>query len=50
MQKTLLLLLCLSLALTITAQAQTKPTHKKLIQLGWDKPDTAYLRAHWQQM
>ena len=50
MQKTISFLLCLSLALTITAQAQTKQPHKKVIQLGWDKPDTAYLRAHWQQM
>ena len=24
--------------------------HKKFIELGWDIPDTAFLRTHWQEM
>lgn len=39
-----ILLLFLSAAL---AQAQTKPTNvKKLIEFGWDQPDTAFMRKH----
>src|SRR5215212_746052 len=40
-----LLPLCGLALLTSLASAQTQPT-KKLIEFGWDEPDTAFMRKH----
>jgi hypothetical protein len=45
------LLVCILLGLTGTAQpAAPLPAAKKLIEWGWDEPDTKFLRANIQQM
>src|ERR1700690_1120241 len=31
-------------------RASEPPKHKKLIEWGWDEPDTRFLRAHIEQM
>ncbi len=39
--------------LTLAASASDTsppPTRKKLIEVGWDIPDTTFLRQHWQEM
>jgi hypothetical protein len=35
--------------LAVVASAQTRPT-KKLIEFGWDMPDTAFMRQHFADM
>ena len=35
---------------TLSAEAQTRLGNKKLIEFGWDIPDTAFLRRHIQRM
>lgn len=38
------------LLLASSASAQSTPPMKKLIEFGWDEPDTAFLRKHITQM
>jgi hypothetical protein len=45
----LLLIILLCVANTTHAQSTTQPT-KKLIEFGWDEPDTAYMREHIDDM
>jgi hypothetical protein len=40
----------LACALFFVAAAQTAVARKKVIELGWDIPTTAYMREHWQAM
>ena len=32
------------------ASQSAPPPRKKFIEVGWDIPDTAFLRQHWQEM
>ena len=44
-------ILALTLLLSSLGFAQTKPaTPKKLIEFGWDEPDTAFMRQHIREM
>jgi len=48
MIRTVLLLVLLSVWVEPLAAASAAP--KKFIEVGWDIPDTAFLREHWQEM
>ncbi|MDD3587188.1 MAG: hypothetical protein PHQ75_08390, partial [Thermoguttaceae bacterium] len=50
-QSTLLFALLFVLSATfVFAQEQTKIPGKKLIELGWDIPNTRFMKSHWQEM
>ncbi len=34
----------------LTPGAASELPRKKFIEVGWDMPDTAFLRQHWQEM
>jgi hypothetical protein len=44
------ILTILLLALTTTARGENPPQEKKLIEWGWDEPDTKFMRANIVQM
>ncbi len=44
------LLLGILLASLLTPGTASELSHRKFIEVGWDIPDTAFLREHWQEM
>ncbi len=42
--------LFIALVVSSLTRAQTAPTAKKLIEFGWDEPDTAFIRLHIREM
>lgn len=38
------------LSILICLAVPSSGQHRKFVELGWDIPDTAYLRRHWQEM
>jgi hypothetical protein len=45
-----LLAILLLMATPIPAAAQSRPSTKKLLEFGWDEPDTAFLKQHVAEM
>ena len=35
---------------SVAVLGQTKPTAKKLLEFGWDEPNTAFMRTHIAEM
>jgi len=48
--RTALLLSIASLLLITSPASADPPQRKKLIEVGWDAPSTAFLREHWREM
>src|SRR5690348_15828600 len=46
----ILLLMALIGSVAHAQSVATSPATKKLIEFGWDEPDTAFMRAHIEQM
>jgi hypothetical protein len=44
------LTLAIGILTSLSALAQTKPTTKKLLEFGWDEPNTAFMRTHIAEM
>jgi hypothetical protein len=49
-RKTGLLIALASVLAVSLARSQAAPAEKKLIEFGWDEPDTAFMRQHIEQM
>jgi len=52
MRLMILIFACIAMTALASAafSADEKPVRKKLIEFGWDEPDTAFMCAHWAEM